>query len=73
MNDERPSFSIRALPAPAKIKGEAAKHMCLSSMDYPYVMKQRMSEGGFQSCVLPDYTKYLKGGETIDGKPLSIF
>ena len=71
--DERPTFSVRALPAPAKADKEVNKHMCLSSMDYPYVMQQRMIECGFQSYVLPDYTKYLKGGETIDGKPISIF
>lgn len=59
--DERPAFSIRALPTPAMAGGEANRHMCLSSMDYPYVMQQRMIEGGFQSYSLPKYTDYIKG------------
>ena len=59
--DERPTFSIRALPAPAKIRGEANKRMCLSSMDYPYAMQQKMIENGFQQYSVPKYTDYIKG------------
>ena len=71
--DERPTFSIRALPAPSKINGDVNKRMCLSSIDYPYVMRKRMMDSKVQSYVVPNYTDYLKGGETIDGKPISIF